>query len=659
MSDARTTVQLGVHRGRIVTYVGQIYQTAFDVIGELASNELDAGASDLLVFLDPNRLIVGGNGNGMVPKFLDEDRSVINAFVERPSSMSYDELVAKLGMASFHSLEWMASCIALSEKYLRNDPTARGMKGVGSLAYLSIAKTQVITSRPSLDLAQRYWGTDTRTQQEVPVYSLIMPGADALNLGDLTAQILPVGALRDPWNKPILTQGTWVEIAGLREKVIDQLKPSRVVEFLATTFAEELEKGCKITVIDHITKDGKSRDYAGGIPLTVQPPSMRMAPIIDVIAVTEKGEKFKVTLYHDPNARAVVLVRRRGKNFPITNIDEFNRSPWKSGEWLGYVHFLDLPPRQADRVWDTSKGRPLPTAEKVRWMRTLRTYEPAMLEHMEKVRARSMDKATQQISRALTDAISKAVNDMDFLRDESILTVAVKRDRHPAKESDSTRSHDALTRQINYVRGSVMSEHGEGVVGVALQLWQGNEMLEEKMTGLGGHTAFGQHQDGKYPDGKYVMKMVVPHGMNPVNNQTQEDVILHHEHRPGAEIIFHLKTNEGPKVMSKLSSVRIETWFRAGIDPEEPYQHRFGEGHAILIINLDGEALKPALDAKDYDRVRHLLSVYTANALCDGFVQGPKQMVLLYASKLAARIDLYLRDAFIRELRKLVQKPKR
>ncbi len=658
MNDISTTVQLRFHKARMIRYAGQVYRHPFDVITELVSNELDAGGKHLMVYLHPSRIIVIGDGEGMVPKFLEADRQAIYEFLEAPHAMSYDELVAKLGVASLHSLEWMATCIALSEKFLRNDRDARGMKGVGALAYLSIAKQQVITSRPSLDLAQRYWGIDLKIQQAVPAYSLLLPGADALDSGDLTGFIQCVKALRDPWGKPMLTQGTRVEITDLRERVIDQLKPKLLVEHLARTFSDELESGIKIQVIDHCTREGQSRDFAGGIPHDVQPPSQRIAPFINEIARTDAGETFRVTLYHDPHGHAVPQVRRKGKSFDITLIDGLNRSPWSSGEWFGQVHFLDLPPRRADKLWDTAKGSPLPSAERNRWIKALRRYEDAMSKHMEEDRRRSQDESTQHIRRALNDAISKAVKDMDFLRDESILTVAGGHER-PAKEGSSSRSHDALTRKINYVRGSVMSEHGEGVVGVTLQLWQDLEMLEEKSTGLGGHTSFGQRQDGKYPDGRYMIRIVVPQGMAPVNNKIQEEFVLHHEHRPGAEIIFHLQTNAGPRVKSKLSSVRIETWFRAGIDPDEPWQHRFDEGHAILIINLDGEALKPALDAKDYDRVRLLLSVYTANALCDGFVEGPKQMVLLYASRLAARIDLYLRDAFTRALRKLVQRAKR
>ncbi len=644
------SVTMRVYTPHAITHMGRVHQTPIQVFKEYLSNSFDAQSKNATLYLWPDRFVFLDDGVGMVPYMTDNDRIVVEEYFQKGGTKTVDELKEILhNSPSLHSLEWMATCVALSEKFVRDDQKSHGNKAMGGLAFLSIANKLEVFSKPSLELAKRFYGVDHQNHSQVSIAKMTLPTAQELNAGLLSAHIEEATQISHPWSKTLI-QGTMVVISDLRENVIDSFRPVSTSDSLGKEFAEELVGGFNIKIIGNLTKEEK--DVRGKI-YSVQPPSHRLPALIDEEMETSKGDKFRVTLYYDSTAvREVPMLKGAGKNTELTRIEELQHAPWSSGQLFGTVHYPAYSARKQNALWDSLKGAPAFSPERTRWLVALRTLEPRINAHIATVQKRAANKSTQRLNEALENAVAAAIKDMKDIFSGRGLDVPDTKTKEPKPKPQGPKV--VKEKKINRsVRIGVMNENQNGVPNISVELWKDQQLVETLETGISGHVSF-----GKLENGRYKVQLLVPKDITCPGDRFAE-FIIHHLHHPGFTCIFHLIDGRAPSQASSLEQARITSIFQQLPDPFEPWQHRFAEKKPILIINTEGEELREALDDHNYTRVKFLLANYYASAVCDGFVNPPtKRELLIYQNRLSARIEYHLGREFESDLRRLAAKDK-
>ena len=225
-------VTLRVHTGSSIRNQGQAYPDAITALCEPIRNSLKVGADHITVDLYPDCIIIRDRrGLGMVPFMFPDDEKIVNAYFER--GIDLEELAKKLTFPSAHSLQWLAQCIALSSNYVTNEPG--GLKGVGNIAYMNYADQQIVVSRPRLDLAKMYWGTDMRDESLIPAFVFVPPTLSEIDANKLTGIIIATDKLDEPEYKSLKASlgsaaqitgcGTKITIRKLRIDVLKSLHP--------------------------------------------------------------------------------------------------------------------------------------------------------------------------------------------------------------------------------------------------------------------------------------------------------------------------------------------------------------------------------------------------------------------------------------------------
>lgn len=582
--------------------LGTMYRFNTEVLEQYVENGYDAGAKQVIVSLERNKVAIFDDGHGLVPKMSDEDYDTLQAYKtdielgrltwEVPLDVLFPELSDSPSLRSF---QWMMECIGLSSKKFSHESQSRGIKGIGALSFQQIANRAVWHSKPSSELALAYW-KEGSTAKNPPTHMLMGATSDELRKQILGYRIESTDPLKDPLSGEEVSSGTLVELTQLREGIERSLRPPQVIRSLQERFGNDIKGGrLQILVVDKMTEAGLS---SGGI-ISEVPPAIYPGTLIFNTQAALRGGRgpFEVELYYDPLGRALYpkLARKGSEVCPITQLPDFNKSPWNVGKLSGIVSYPDLSDEEAP--WDAQKSLPLAGPVFNQWQR--RVWEMADNIQME------IDKIDESLRLSQLEDFSKVLGQatVEAMRDIPEFADIVVR----SKKSTTTKRPQKPDERVIAV---VLNENDDSVAGAGIELRRtsDNELIRPAVTKRSGLVSL-----GKNPHGRYRLKLTeLPEGA--VVNGLAEYTINLNSSMPGARAIFRVINGEPERPKPKPIS-QITPFFHSWPNIDEPYVQRLQYG--IVEINKDGVALKEANQRNDLVARTVLCAQYMASAISE------------------------------------------
>ncbi|MFH0823526.1 MAG: ATP-binding protein [Pseudomonadota bacterium] len=621
------TGQVRVDLARVIEFLGKVPSAAGLGLAEYVENGLDAGANEISIILEPNRILITDNGHGMVPGMLPDDKAFFTMFlqdIEEGTYTGYD-IRTLLNKVSLMSMEWMMQNIAFSAKLPQEGK--RGLWGVGTQAFRQIADKATWYSRPSASLAKAFWGIDRRAVR-IPVLELTPPTAEQLQRRDLGYTIKETEVPLLNHRGTAMISGTKVEICQLKPGIEANLRPAMLAEQLRASFGEEIRgRHLTLTIVDRVTEEG--RRTKNGKEILVEPSVYRGILIVqETMRVSVAGVTlpFEAELFFDPRGRDSKPMLRRGSRDvrPLVDLEEFNRSPWNAGNLTGFVTFPQTQDESA--VWSADKTTPLAGPTRNHWQKTVWQLAQKIEEAIAEIDARARDRhVTEQASRVV-GALMEAVKKVDTFQD--LLPFGVPERPRKVRKSAGRRTMEKRTI------ATVLNEHNRGVDGITIQLISAGHVVAEKVTGASGAVSFGRQEHGHY------RLQIVP----PKKGQVMEPrdyIFTLGSNMPGIRCVFHIHLGVPKPEQRKLS--RISIWTHALDDPDRPYDASRLPIVGIVDINSEYEPVRRAIEGRDDETLDVLMALYTALAITEYCLQGDPGFLFLQAGRLFTEMRAILR----------------
>lgn len=581
--------------------LGTMYRHNTEVLEQYVENGYDAGAQQVIVSLERNRIVIFDDGHGFVPTMSPEDHDTLQVYKadiasERLSpDVPLEVLLPELSQSpSLHSFQWMMECIGLSNKRYSHETRARGIKGLGALSFQQIANRAVWYSRPEAALARSYWH-DIAMEQNPPTYSLRSATADELRWRMIRYEIDPADPLKDPLGDEAQS-GTRVELTELREGIERSLRPPQVIRSLQERFGNDIRaERLKILVVDRVTEEGLRSD--DGL-VTEVPPASYPGTLIFHRETALRGGRgpFGVEVYYDPLGRALYpkLVRMGSEVCPITQLADFNKSPWNNGKLSGLVSYPDLSDEEAP--WDAQKSLPLAGPVYNQWQKRVwemaENVEGEIAKIEDSLRLSLLEEFSSQLGRETIAAMQEIPEFADIVVKAKRLTIP----RQPA-------------RQEKRLFVTVLNENDDSVAGarIVLENASNSELIKSAITKRSGRISLGQN-----PYGRYKLRIdEVPEGAT-VDGMA-EYILNLSVNMPGARETFRLITGE-PKRPRPRPFNNITPFFHEW-PSDEPYIQRLEYG--VVEINTEGSELRFAINRGDFVARATLCAQYMASAIAE------------------------------------------
>lgn len=583
--------------------MGTIYRYNTEVIEQYVENGYDAGAKEIIVSLERGKIAIFDNGHGLVPRMTQEDYDTLSAYKadieaqkipwELPLEVLFPELVDSPSLRSF---QWMMECYGLSSKRISNEPRARGAKGIGTLSFQQIANRVIWYSRPSSELASKYWHSSILSQYP-PTHYLRSATVEELRRHVISYEIDSADSLKDPLGRDARS-GTLVELTELREGIERSLRPPQVIRSLQERFGNDIRSDrLKILVVDRVTDEGIK---TGGQILEVPPATYPGTLIFKREASLRSGRgPFDVELYYDPlsNRFFPKLLRKGSEVCSITALLDFNKHPWNIGKLSGIVSYPDLPDTEAP--WDASKSLPLAGPVYNQWQRRVWEMAEEIQKEIEKInedlRLNQLEDFASILSRETVEAMSEIPSFADLVIKKKSVTQKGRKPRGPE------------TRVI----ATVLNENDDGVSGTKINLHNASndELIREAVTKRTGVVSL-----GRYPFGRYRLRLTeLPEG---ARIEGMDSYLFNLSvNMPGIKEIFRLITGE-PKRPRPRPINQIEPFFRKWANVDEPYTQRLEYG-VVEINTEEGTRLRDAIDRGDLEARAILCVQYMSSAVAE------------------------------------------
>ncbi len=604
-----------INPGASMLHHGALYDSPIDAAAELVENEIDAGADRVWVITEPGKLIVVGNGHGLVPSLMPDDNLLFDMLLEDikkgvPSAHSLslaDEIKHELSWKSF---KMMMQSAAYSFKRHKPRKRVRGTKGLGILGFTSIGNRAVWYTRATVDMAEEFWGRKFHPW-EVPTCLLVAPTAEMLAVNDRKYTIEEVDVvLRDPETGKELRSGTQVEVVEFKDRVEAALRPWLLRDAFSSRFSEDIRiDRLRLVIVDRVSEEGRKTKTGRIIP--VEATKYRGVNIIPHRTLRLYGTDitFEVDLYLEVEVKRgqhQLDLRRAGSRVnDLTSLPQFNSPPWT--ELNGFVSAPDLP----DTVfpWNSRKSAPQPSEILDLLVDELKKLEPEIKKASEEIRRRQNDEQIHKVGEDVGNAITEAMGEMDIFRDALLVP-------GPGETRKETRRRkekgvivdppiDPLSDRV-IIRA--IDEWGQPVMGVRIFL----EGEPVRVTQEGGRITY-----GKKPHGKYVVSVTVP---PPFKVSGRNSITFYLSPLdPGHRATFYIETGL-PKRTPSPEEVHLHPSIRVRIspldDPDKPYSvDEMDLGW--VIVNQEAEALAAAIAARDIEQQRDLVMLSAAMAVTE------------------------------------------
>lgn len=542
---------------RVLRRLGRVYPNDSMVLSQMIQNEIDAYATQIWVVLEPQRILVIGNGEGMVPEMTDYTYNLLQMFVDEVNSGNASDIdwdiladIERDEPTALRCLVWMVECVGFSAKTRRRieEQDLIGEYGIGTLAFLQIANEATWVSRASEALVRQYplWIGKEEAKTR-PSYRLKPPADDQIQQGKIGYELgLVEEPLLDPDGNP-LSSGTRVEITGLRESLDRTFRPGLLTTHFSEEFGEYIGEGRFIlTIVDRVSPEGRSTP--GGRKIEVKQVSHTGSQLFHETFDVEVEGKFypcEAELYYDATSKGLTSPRiRRNKvsRGELTALGEpFNTAPWNLVN--GYVDFPNV--ADDDSLWNTDKNLPIASRARAAWERKL-----GDLAEVVKMRIADLESASrQQRLRSYNTRAAQAT--VDVLRSlpafEGVLPGAGRQDTRGSRRTRST--------PTDIVVIEVFNEHRQGVAGVVVEFGQrdkGIKALATATTGTGGTLSFGQR-----PFGRYYAKITLPESARLDEDYDNPAIFNLSDNMPGATVTFRLTTGDVKRPPRVLVSLEI------------------------------------------------------------------------------------------------------
>lgn len=607
---------------QVLQHLATVYHSTVEALAQAVENAVDAEATQVWIVLESNRITITDNGRGMVDQPTPEDMDVLEQFqalLQAGAGVSGD-VRNQVSPASRQTLWWMMQYVAFSQKM--GNPSVRGVRGIGALAWMTYGGTALIRTKPNTELAEAYWGSNQLTI--IPTYELHPPTREQLSHHDVSYQIGETEKpLTDPWSKP-LPNGTLVQVTGLDQGQMESLRPALLAQYLQSRFGGDIREGrVQITMIDQLTDEGQKT--RGGKQIHIRPVEYKGVLILQRTYHMAGGTgPFTLHLrYNSRGRRGTTKVMLRRKDSEVTDIaslSELDIEPFNSGKLEGFIDAPDL--SEDDFPWDTSKTRPMGGARYNQWIKKILGLIPEILESIESLEEKAKERQRDHYGETVADALRAAIQQVDAFADTLVgappaVATATKRTRTKNEHKPQTA-----------VRAAVLDEHAKGVRNVTIEVSLNGQLVRSQSTGMSGQVYFGH-----LPVGQYEMRVVIPEGIGELTSNPSLQFRLT-EGQPGFRGVFRLKT--GTTAPVKKPTTRISVWFRELADPGQLYNQRLGVG--ILEINTLAEPIANALASNDQRKLDAIIAFSAAAAVAEYALEGDKMFILHQTALLATQI---------------------
>ncbi|MFH0936738.1 MAG: hypothetical protein V1808_00380 [Candidatus Daviesbacteria bacterium] len=580
--------------------LGTFYPRNTDVLEQYVENGYDAGAKQIIVVLEKNRIAIFDDGRGFVPNMLSEDYETLQMYKEDINNQKMSEdipldvLFPELSKSpSLSSFQWMMECIGLSSKKFTRETGARGIKGLGALSYQQIANRASWYSKPTPDLALAYY-KDKGIAQNPPTVMLRSATVDELRRQILRYELSQSEPLQNPYLREEVESGTLVELTELREGVERSLRPNRVVESLRERFGNDIRNGrLKIQVIDSITNE---KD-----PIMIEVPPATYPGILiyhrESALSTGRGP-FEVELHYDHLGHNLYpkLVRKGSEVCRINQLPDFDRHPWNIGRLSGIISYPDL--SDDESPWDAQKSLPLPGPVYNQWQKRVCGMSEEIESEIKRIDEQYKLGQLEEFSKLLGKEAIEAMKEIPDFQD----IVFGSKKEGPKR---------GTPKQEDKVIIKVINEHDDGVTGARIELQKpaNNELLKAVITKRSGTVSL-----GRYPSGRYRVRLAeIPVGT--IIDGMSQYIFNLGPNQLGIRETFHVVNGE-PKRPRQKPLNQINPFFHGWEDPpEEPYNQRLEYG--VVEINTEGSALRDAIARNDQEARTILCAQYIASAVAE------------------------------------------
>lgn len=594
-----------INAARAMLQLGNLYKL-FEAIAQAVENEADAGAKQVWVVITPTTLEVVGDGHGMVPAIVPADRATLTEYLELATTgkLGADfEIRELISPTSRQSLEWMIEQISYSAKVPgEGDSGVRGMRGIGSLAYLSYAKRAVYYTRPTPALERDFIGRGGQPRDRRKTWQLTPPTRDMLERFDTSYEIdLAPENLSDPWGQP-LQHGTHVVVSEILPGFKQEIQQTKLlITALQKRFGEDVRQGkYSLYVLDRLRKEEKL--------WSVTPIEYKGIKILQDEGIVD-GVPFAIELYFNSRASTnnIQVLRKGSGVLELTGIPEFQSAPWT--EVSGFVAFPNYP--NDEDLWDSSKTLLLPTEQYHTWVQEILRFKPHIEKAIEQYLHAERTSGLDDIGKELSHAFNQALDELPHFEG---LTVS--------RPQRSTRTKRPIQKGgMTAVIAKVVNEHSVGVPGISVTLFSGATSVATKVTGKSGSVTFGRQEFRAYK-----LRITLPQNTTPLSKTEQAFALT--STAPGHRAVFRIHT--GAQAPPKLPSRTIRLVFLPfADDPEQPWRERLTVGN--IDINTDAPDFRKAILDDDDDAKASLLAQYCAAAFVSYFFSStmdPEEILL-------------------------------
>lgn len=617
MSDEQFTGDSGIFTPGMLNIAGSVYKSAFDPIKQYVENGMDAGATRIVIAFFPGKIVISDNGHGMNKLMRPEDRLLMDQYLkelrlggelikklqkELGKKPTWRDIRDKIPEVSRKTLQWMMEFAGMSAKGYTPGGSTYGLQGIGAIAFRQIADSAAWYTKPSEELANKYWGHKIRPADQ-PVYKLTPPSKEDLEVNIRRYHINETAGapLLDAFGSTVLS-GTVVEITQLKEGIETALRPGDVVRELSEIFGERIfTTKVEIIVVDKITEEG--RKSPKGREMRVQPVMYTGIPIIrDRTLQMPDGTPFNVDIRKGTTGSPSHVLRvYRGDQprCPLTEVRrEFRREPWT--ELVGKVEF-PIYPNEAEH-WDSTKQIPKPSAVLAKWIPKILALEPEIIEELKGIEERARQRQTAKLADMVAQTMLRVIAERPEFAD-----MAFGSREEPRPKSKKPGKKTYVSDQI---RAKVMSEHNHGVANVEVRLYRlAGTKIEKKIadgkTGEGGNYSFGRASN--LPPGRYAIWMTTPEGMVCEGSNDHRFPVP-----PGFNAVFKLITGTAQPPAKRL---RLLVVIAADGNIDRPFTNLLNVGQ--LHINSEAPDFKQAVEGEDYEQQMQLIALFASLAVAE------------------------------------------
>ncbi len=604
-----------VFANQAILHLATIYASTVQAFAQLIENERDAGATWLHIVIEENKLIVIGNGHGMVPEMLEVDRQRLTQFAESIAQGNLDadyetslEKAVPLDSISRYSIEWVMRRIGISGK----SSSQRGVKGIGFLAYCQYADRLTLLTRAHLDRMRQAWQDETMTESENPTIVLLPPTRTSISRGDLTYEYDIAGrgeSLHDAWGK-VMEHGTCVTVSDLDPGEKDQLRPKALASMLTSMFAEDLRIGFKISIFDRISPEAK-RSTAKQIEIPVQAPANLGIPLYRGELIwgeyDTEPDSISVELFYDvKGVNLAPQLRFKGSDkFEITTITGLNKEPWNLGKIRGYIVFPSFVGVSDNTIWNAPKTALRPTKYMLDWVKVINDkLTPLVVQAIQDAEERLENASLRATMTDMSSAAMEAISEIPAYNEHDLTTARPSRQTSTKRSTDQSRS----PRDPQAISVKVVNEYGQGMVDVNVDLMDIHQVLVSRNTGLSGRVSFTRQQA---PHGVSLKVMITPKVQFKKETILEEEFQLR-EGQPTQQIEFRILTGRPPHESHRLTRLDItpSPLYRR---PDRPYEERLHIGR--LVVNTLFPTIAESYAAGDEARFEANIAHIVARAV--------------------------------------------